>query len=183
MIRSDVAGDAGPDTGVVLVALGDSITEGWGGITTGGYLERMRTDTNWQERMRLLQPGIWLIHLGVNDERQKIPTAQFDANLEGIVDTLVTTYAAAPASIVVATPCYDYFPGALDFLASYVQEIVRVIDTRGLRTGPDFFDAYAHDLARYYGEDPVHPNVEGMRLMADLWAERIEGLRASGGEQ
>jgi len=148
--------------------------EGWGGITTAGYLERMRTDANWQERMRLLDPGVWLIHLGVNDERAIIPAAEVVANLNAMIDILVAQYEADPARIVLATPSYDYAPGAADILAAYRVEMERIITVRGLRQGPDFFAAYAVEKERYYGNDPVHPNVAGMRHMADLWAMALE---------
>ena len=43
--------------------------EGWGGIDTARYLEMMKSDEGWQSRMQKLQPSLWLIHLGVKDER------------------------------------------------------------------------------------------------------------------
>ena len=35
---------------------------------------------------RELRPRVWLIHLGVNDERGKVPALQFARNMEAIVD-------------------------------------------------------------------------------------------------
>jgi lysophospholipase L1-like esterase len=54
-----------------------------------------------------------------------------------------------------------------------------IIADRGLRRGPDFFTAYAVEKERYYGSDPVHPNIEGMRRMADLWAAALAGGNGS----
>ena len=41
--------------------------EGWGGMTSSSYLRMMKTDRDWQQRIRRLCPRVWLIHLGVND--------------------------------------------------------------------------------------------------------------------
>lgn len=147
--------------------------EGWGGITSGGYLEMARTNTNWQERMRLLKPQLWLIHLGVNDERGKIPAETFARNIENLVNLLIQGHGAAPERILLAKPCYDYFEGAREYLEPYNKEIERLIRHRGLGRGPDFFTAYAADQKRWYGEDPVHPNTAGMDHMADLWHQAI----------
>jgi lysophospholipase L1-like esterase len=147
--------------------------EGWGGITTGRYLAMMRSDKGWQERMRLLKPNVWLIHLGVNDERAKLPAAEVAANLSAMVDILRTEYGADPANIYLATPSYDYAPGAAEILAAYAQEIGKLIAETGLRRGPDFFTAYEGKRAKYYGKDPVHPNAAGVELMARLWAKAL----------
>ncbi len=147
--------------------------EGWGGIDTARYLEMMKSDLGWQDRMRKLRPSLWLIHLGVNDERAQKAPAEVAANLHAIVDLLISDHAAEPSRIFLATPSYDYAPDAVRYLAAYRDEIIRIIDTRGLRRGPDFFSAYSKEKELHYGEDPVHPNEAGMELMADLWAEAL----------
>ncbi len=147
--------------------------EGWGGITSGAYLKKMTSDANWQARMRQLQPTVWLIHLGVNDEREKAPAAMLRKNLDAIVELLQKDYHAQPASILVARPCYDYAPGAAEILKAYNAEIDALIAERRLSPGPDFFAAYAIDKDRWYGADPVHPNVAGMSYMAQLWHDSI----------
>jgi lysophospholipase L1-like esterase len=147
--------------------------EGWGGIDTARYLEMMKSDRGWQDRMRQLRPSLWLIHLGVNDERAQKAPAEVAANLHEIIDLLISDHAADPSRIFLATPSYDYAPGAESYLAAYRQEIIRIIDARELRRGPDFFSAYSKDKELHYGEDPVHPNEAGMELMANLWAEAL----------
>lgn len=154
--------------------------EGYGGISTGAYLNTMRHDKGWQERMKLLRPQVWLIHLGVNDERGKVPAATVGANLAAIVDLLIQEYGAAPERILIARPCYDYAEGAEPILKSYIAQIDALIARRGLRYGPDFFAAYATDKQKWYGADPVHPNVEGMAYMARLWAEAVIAACAEG---
>jgi lysophospholipase L1-like esterase len=147
--------------------------EGYGGITTGAYLNTMRNDTGWQARMKLLRPTVWLIHLGVNDERAKLPAAEVAANLDAIVSILVNDYGAKPSRILIARPCYDYVEGGPEILKSYIAATDALIARRGLRLGPDFFAAYAVDKAKWYGDDPVHPNLAGMEYMAQLWADAI----------
>jgi lysophospholipase L1-like esterase len=147
--------------------------EGWGGYTTEAYLNLMRTDANWQARMRLLKPSVWLIHLGVNDERARVPPEAFAATLRAIVQTLTIEYAAQPSRVLVPKPSYDYFEGAEPILRSYCEQIDAVVMDLGLSPGPDFFAAYATDRQRWYGTDPVHPNVEGVRRMAELWHEAL----------
>ena len=147
--------------------------EGYGGISTGAYLNVMRGDRGWQARMRLLRPQVWLIHLGVNDERAKLPAATVAANLDAIVTILIQDYGARPDHILIARPCYDYAEGAADILRSYIAEMDALIARRGLRPGPDFFAAYATDKQKWYGDDPVHPNIAGVAYMARLWAEAL----------
>jgi lysophospholipase L1-like esterase len=147
--------------------------EGWGGIDTARYLEMMKSDQGWQDRMEKLRPSLWLIHLGVNDERAQKAPDEVAANLHAIIDLLISDHAADPSRIFLATPCYDYAPDAETYLAAYREEIIKLIDARGLRCGPDFFSAYSKEKELLYGEDPVHPNEAGMELMADLWAEAL----------
>lgn len=147
--------------------------EGWGGITSGQYWEHIRTDTNWQRRMKALRPNLWLIHLGVNDERAKVPPEQFAANMKALMDCLIREYGAVPSHIFLAKPCYDYFEGADVILAGYNREIDRLVAEQGLSAGPDFYAAYGKDKQRWYGDDPVHPNVEGMHRMAQLWHDSL----------
>jgi hypothetical protein len=147
--------------------------EGWGEIDTARYLEMMKSDRGWQDRMQKLRPSLWLIHLGVNDERAQKAPDEVAANLHAIIDLLISDHAADPSRICLATPCYDYAPDAESYLTAYRKEIIRIIDARGLRRGPDFFTAYSKEKELHYGEDPVHPNEAGMELMADLWAEAL----------
>ena len=155
--------------------------EGWGGYSTAQYLSLMQTDANWQERMRLLQPDLWLIHLGVNDERAHTPPEQVASNLGAIVQLLIDRYRAQSERILIARPSYDYAEGAEPILTAYAAEIDALIARLGLRPGPDFLAAYSTDRARWYGADPVHPNLEGVQLMAELWHEAIvEGVHDRG---
>lgn len=144
--------------------------EGMGGYTTGHYLAMMRNNQGgWRDRMRLLEPTVWLIHLGVNDERQMVSPAIFGANLRVIVELLQTDFGAVSDAIYLARPSYDYAPGAAAILRQYCDCIDALVAERNLRAGPDFFAVFAGDRERWYGSDPVHPGPEGMDYMADLW--------------
>jgi len=147
--------------------------EGWGGHSTEAYLNLMHADENWQARMRLLNPDLWLIHLGVNDGRAQVAPAAFAANLRTLVHVLAAEYGAQPNRLLIARPSYDYFEGAEPVLRSYCAQIDALTKELGLAPGPDFFAAYATEHYRWYGTDPVHPNVQGMQRMAELWHEAL----------
>lgn len=148
--------------------------EGFGGYTAADTLAMMRENRNgWRTRMQQVRPNVWLIHLGVNDERAKAPAAEFAQNLRGIVDLLIADGAARPETLYIARPSYDYAEGAAAILKSYIVEIDRLVQERQLRHGPDFFAAFARDQEKWYGADPVHPGPEGMELMAALWAKTL----------
>ncbi|MFA6292963.1 MAG: SGNH/GDSL hydrolase family protein [Victivallales bacterium] len=148
--------------------------EGWGGYTAANYLAMMRGNSGgWKDRMHLLQPNTWLIHLGVNDERQKVAPADFAKSMRGIVGILIDEYNADPSQIFLAYPSYDYAAGAEAILRSYIVEIDKIISDLNLRKGPDFFEAFSKDKEKWYGNDPVHPGIEGMNLMAELWAAKL----------
>ena len=147
--------------------------EGWGGFTSGAYLELMRSSEGWRTRMRTLQPTVWLLHLGVNDERAKTPAERFAATMRAIVDELVQEFGAKPSRIFVARPSYDYAEGAAAILALYCEKLDHLCAQTGVQPGPDLFEAYATERERWYGEDPVHPNVGGITRMAHLWHEAV----------
>ena len=148
--------------------------EGWGGFTSASYLNAMRHNGGgWADRMHLLKPTVWLIHLGVNDERHKVSATSFAKNMRAIVKILLRDYRADPSNIYIAYPSYDYAPGAEAILQSYIVEIDKIIADLKLRKGPDFFKAFSKNRAKWYGTDPVHPGIEGISLMAKLWTEKL----------
>jgi lysophospholipase L1-like esterase len=147
--------------------------EGWGGITTDGYLRRIHEDTEWQARLRLLKPSVWLIHLGVNDGGGGASPDDFEANMVALIEELQANWGARPERIFLARPCYNYTEGAETLLQAYTLRIEGLIKRLGLADGPDFFEGYAFDKEIWYGADPVHPNVAGMTRMAALWHRAI----------
>ena len=83
-------------------------------------------------------------------------------------------YRATPQSALLARPCYDYFEGAREFLDAYCSEIDALVVRLGLSNGPDFFAAYSTEKERWYGDDPVNPNEQGMAYMARLWHDAVQ---------
>ena len=148
--------------------------EGWGGYTTRQYLEMMTSGHHgWRERMFLLKPTVWLVHLGVNDERQHISPDEFYRNYLGIIEILCRDFGAATDNIHIAYPSFDYWPGAIELLRKYIDCIDVLIERCDVRRGPDFFSAFAKDRQKWYGDDPVHPRQSGMDRMADMWLEAL----------
>jgi lysophospholipase L1-like esterase len=119
----------------------------------------------------------------VNDERAHLPADDVERNLESIVAELVEGYEATPERIFLARPCYDYAEGAPEILRGYCRHIDALVARLGLSPGPDFFEAYSRDKERWYGADPVHPNVAGMRRMAELWHRSIVRFPQKGNAQ
>jgi len=142
----------------------------------------MRSDANWRTRMQALKPSLWLIHLGVNDERALVSAEGFAANMNAVVELLVGQYGAKPGNIFIAKPCFDYSDGAKPILEGYCRQIDQLVAARGLRRGADFFSAYAVDREKWYGDDPVHPTEAGIRRMADLWREVLTKALPKGPE-
>jgi acyl-CoA thioesterase-1 len=93
--------------------------------------------------------------------------------MRAIVDILISEYSADPSNIYLAYPSYDYAPDAEPVLQSYIAEIDKIIKETGVSKGPDFFTAFSEDKEKWYGRDPVHPGVEGIHLMAELWAQAL----------
>jgi hypothetical protein len=156
--------------------------EGWGGYKTDDYIRLMRESAKWQERMRLLRPTLWLLHIGINDERASCDADVFGRNLAEIVRMLIEDYGARPEGILLARLCYDYWPNALMCMEEYCERIDALTERLGLPRGPDFFDAFSRDRERWYGADPVHPNVEGTERMAEMWHRAIvQALGVGGG--
>ena len=114
----------------------------------------------------------------MNDERGLVTADAFEQNIRRIVQRLLDDFDGSPGRILLAKPCYDYWPGAEEILAGYCERIDAIVRDLGLAPGPDFHAAYATDQARWYGEDPVHPNVAGVKRMAELWHDAIAAALA-----
>ncbi|MBN1436422.1 MAG: SGNH/GDSL hydrolase family protein [Sedimentisphaerales bacterium] len=147
--------------------------EGWGGINTTQYLDKVRNDTNWQQRIKLLQPSLWLIHLGVNDDRCQFPAALVRDNLAEIIRILQQDYNAQSQNIYIAKPSYDYHPGAAQILQSYISQYEKLITQLNLKWGADFYTAFSTDRQKWYGDDTVHPNEPGINHMAEIWSRTL----------
>ena len=146
--------------------------EGWGGATSAKYLELAKANENWRERMHKLKPSMWLLHLGVNDERLGMTVADFYDNMNRLIELLIEDFDASPEQILLARTSYDYEANR-ELLDGYLVKIDELIAQHGLKPGPDFFKAYSTGREKWYGEDQAHPNIAGMEYMAELWSEAI----------
>ena len=154
-----------------LVALGSELerfagypvfilNEGVAGFTSGGYLARL-SDPAWVARIQALHPNRWMIDLGINDDQQGVSRTSFQANMQSIVDTLRTTYAADPAQITLAVPSRG---------SNWQPYIDNLVTPNGLSRGPDLATFYAdHASDRPPLTAGVHPTVAGHVQMARLW--------------
>jgi lysophospholipase L1-like esterase len=129
----------------------------------------------WRDRMRLLKPSVWLIHLrgGVNDNLQNFSAEAFAANTREISAFCAQTTGQIRHRFILLIRAMTTPTGAESVLRSYIVEIDRMIAELGVRKGPDFFTTFSTDKAKWYGSDPVHPSVEGVELMAELWAKTL----------
>ncbi len=146
--------------------------EGWGGANAGQYQRMVRNDENWRNRISDLKPNMWLVHLGVNDERLGVPVELFYENMTELLELLIKDFNAQPETIYLARPCYDYNAN-FDLMEGYLEKIKLLIRDFGINKGPDFYAAFSVDKEKWYGDDPVHPNAPGTDYMAELWFETI----------
>jgi lysophospholipase L1-like esterase len=172
--------DVGPDD--VILAFGDSLTYGTGateeqsypavlagligrrvvrdgvpGEVTQGGLERLPASLE-EHRPKLL-----LLCLGGNDMLQRVPQATTEANLRAMI-RLARDQGVAVVLIGVPRP----MGGTADFYA-------RVAEDLSVPLEADAVKDVLYDRA--LKSDPIHPNAEGYRLMAQAIAKL---LRAAG---
>jgi lysophospholipase L1-like esterase len=172
-----------------VVFLGDSITNGWrlneyfpgkpyvnrgiGGQITGEMLGRMKAD------VIDLKPAAMVVLAGTNDLARGVPLATVQNNLTTIAD-LAVTYGIKPifASIL---PIHDYHkekdpsyersrarpPESILAMNKWIQALCQ---QRGF-TYLDYFSPMVDEkgfLKAELGEDGLHPNAAGYRIMGPL---------------
>jgi hypothetical protein len=145
------------------------MNEGVGGIRADNTLARMAT-SQWSNREAALRPNKFLIHLGTNDGIANRSASQFQKDVQGVINVLKNTYGASSNSIWLARPSYS---STYTNTANYLTAIDALRANNNLAGGPDLWGFYGANTARYYGSDPVHPNVAGMTEMARLWETSI----------
>ena len=169
-------------SGVTVVALGDSITAGFGASTNNDYVARLtaRTgnsiinagrigDTTGDALNRLdsavlsRNPDIVIVFLGGNDVLQSIPMPTRVSNITTIVQR-IRQDGAAVILIDMGSGVLDAFGGALPGIASQTGSTLVTGVLEGIFGVPGFM------------ADAVHPNDAGHAIIAD----RIEpALRAA----
>jgi hypothetical protein len=143
------------------------MNEGYSGITSGGYDSFMMT-TQWQNRETALAPDKWLIHLGVNDANQSVATSTYAANMQTIINNLITSYSASSSEIFIADPSYIQ-PSGSAVEQSYLPVVSNLIAQNNLSKGPNFYSYFEPYYSTLY-VDKFHPNPTGYIEMGELWS-------------
>ncbi|GAC1330460.1 MAG: hypothetical protein NVSMB17_07870 [Candidatus Dormibacteria bacterium] len=151
------------------------LNDGYSGATTQSYKD-ISSSHDLAAEYAAARPNSWILNLGVNDPIIHSSPAAFDANIRAVLQNLSERFGARNADIHVACPTWS-----MDFrhdgVATYLPLIDRLRVDAGLGAAPDFFAYYRakpSDLA-----DAVHPNAQGYRDMASLWAQALAGQGSS----
>lgn len=175
----------------VLVALGDSLTQGFGLVPEDGFVPQLQ---RWLEDqgagVRLINAGVsgdttagglarieWtltpdvdglIVALGGNDVLRGIDPAVSRANLDGILKT--ATEASVPVLLVGVNAPSNYGP---DYKAAFDGIYPELAKGYGTLLYPDFLAALtaetdlAEALEKYMQPDAIHPNSAGVSLIVE----------------
>lgn len=137
------------------------INAGVNGETTAEGLQRIDT------LLQQYQPGLTLLCLGGNDLLQRIPEERIRANLAAMIEKV---QAAGSELLLIGVP--DLGILGLKSLPLYEE----LSDKYGVPMEGEALPAILND--RRLKSDPIHPNAEGYRLLAEKIYEKLkeEGL-------
>lgn len=157
-----------------IVALGDSLSAGYGSASKLGYLGLLEqrlgvsivnksisgnTSSQGLERLQRdvldLRPALVILELGGNDFLQKVPPEETFANLDSIVSQVQAQGAPVLVLAVQSGPFSDKS-------ASRYRELARKRQTgfvENIMAG-----IFTNPALKY---DPIHPNDDGYKVMAD----------------
>lgn len=175
---------------VVVAAMGDSLTAGYGLPAEDGFVPRLQ---DWlAERgaeVNLRNAGVsgdttqgglarvgWtltddvdamILALGGNDVLRGIDPAVARTNLDGILDA--ADAAGVPVLILGIGAPANYGP---DYQAAFDAIYPDLAEKHGALLGPDFLDPLAElgapsDLAGYFQADRIHPNARGVAVIVE----------------
>jgi acyl-CoA thioesterase-1 len=178
-----------------IVAMGDSLTEGWGveeGLAYPARLEaRLRSEgydvrvinagvsgeTSSGARSRVewvltLQPDVVILETGANDGFRGIDPAVIEDN----VDAIVAQLQAGGATVVLAGMQIVRNLGR-PYTEAFASLYPRVASARGAILIPFFLEGVAAMPALNLA-DGIHPNAEGYRVVAEtVYSHAVEALR------
>jgi len=183
-----------------VVFLGDSITDFWrlneyfperdylnrgiAGQTSGEMLQRMKAD------VVDLRPQAVLILAGTNDLAREIPVGSIENNYEAMA-AIATANKIKPifASVLPVSdyhkgqnPTYERTPGRPLASIRALNDWLKAFCTKNNFAYVDYFSATVDDsgqLKEDLGDDGLHPNAKGYRLMAPLASAVIDkGVKA-----
>lgn len=179
---SKTAPHAALPAGSTILALGDSLTAGYGADATAAYPAVLASLTGWQiinggvsgntsaqalARLPALmrrQPQLVLVSIGGNDFLRKVPEADTRSNIRQIVQQIK---AAGVPAVLVAVPYFT--TGALFGRLSehpMYEELAAELNV------PLFKGAWAEVLGnKKLKSDQIHANAQGYRVFAEkMWA-------------
>jgi len=185
---------------VTLLALGDSLTAGYGLPTESGFVPQLQDwlraqgedvtivnagvsgDTTAGGLSRVewsLTPGIdaMIVTLGGNDVLRGTDPASTRKNLDGILD--VADKRGLPVLLIGLYASKNY--GA-DFKASFDRVHPEVAEAHGALYEPNFFQGLAGDSSdpsayrQFMQADGIHPNAEGVRRIVARIGPRVQEL-------
>lgn len=170
-------------TGTAIVALGNSITYGYGvpseqtypallsealdveiinagrnGDTTASGLQRLERD------VLDLDPRIVIVELGGNDFLNKVPREETFANLDRIVAQCIE----AGAMVILVHIQFGFFSD------KYLDEYEAITERHGAVLVPDLMDGIFGRPSMMV--DQIHPNAEGQRVIAQRIGEVLVPL-------
>jgi len=189
------AATAEADGRPVIVAFGDSITEGQGVPEEAGYpaqLERLLAvagynyrvvnegvggDTTSGGRTRVpavtvLKPELVIVELGGNDGLRGLPAESTRANLEEIVGELKASGATVVLTGMTLPPNYG---------ATYIRQFEQVFADVAAEFDVPLIAFRLEDFQGYMQEDAIHPTEEGHRRIAEVLVKAITPLLHRGG--
>ncbi len=143
------------------------LNEGYGGYTAAGYITDPMGTTAWQNRVASLSPNKFLVMLGTNDTSS---ASVYSSNMNTIISTLESNYAANPSSIYVAKMPYA---APRPVVQPYLASIDSLISSDHLNYGPNLWTFFYNHQDQLSQVDNIHPTVAGYLNIARLWALSI----------
>nr|WP_254892293.1 arylesterase [Roseovarius sp. A-2] len=186
---------------VTVLALGDSLTQGYGLPEEDGFVPQMR---NWLQdqgvEADLINGGVsgdttaggaarvdWsltpdveamIVTLGGNDLLRGIDPAVSRGNIETILEV-----AEAREVEVLLVPMAAPGNYGTAYKAAFDSIYPELSETYGAMLAPDFFAGLGEDdpasLQRYFQPDGIHPNAEGVRRIVETLGPHLAELIAS----
>ncbi len=190
---------------VVVAALGDSLTQGYGLQQADGLVPQLETWlTNAGADVKMINAGVsgdttaggfarvaWtltddvdflMVALGGNDLLRGLPVAEMRANLQGIVE--YATSKSVPVSLVEMRAPLNY---GVDYKTAFDTTYSSLASEFGTGLIPPFFDgliegeATPDTIVPFMQADGIHPNADGVaKIVAHIGPvllEQIEALR------
>lgn len=139
--------------------------EGIGGDTSSDSLGRINSMLD-----RHVLADEVLILLGTNDVGKEIPSAQFQQNMQNIIDAINS--AGKTAFVATIPPQYDTLGNPVN--TSIIATFNTIVgNLTGKSNGPDLNTFFANNNGMF--SDELHPNGLGHLAISHLWADAITG--------